>query len=70
MQLTFPTRLDPVVWSTDTSMTAQAEPLATAPTHVADNGVDVFTWSTDNPHLHARYRLEWRFRTKTDQEHP
>lgn len=70
VQLAFPTRLDPVVWGTETSMTAQAAPLATAPTHVADDGVDVFTWSTANPQLHARYRLEWRFRNETDQEHP
>ena len=70
VQLAFPTHLDPIVWGTETSMTAQAAPLATAPTHVADDGVDVFIWSTDNPQLHARYRLEWRFRTETDQEHP
>jgi hypothetical protein len=67
-EFAFPAHLDPVVWGTETSMTAQAAPLATAPTHVADDNVDVFTWSTDNPQLHARYRLEWRFRTETEQE--
>lgn len=28
----------------------------------------MFSWSTDEPPLHARYRLEWNFRAKTTKE--
>jgi peptide deformylase len=28
----------------------------------------VFTWSTDEPPLHARYRIEWKFRAPEDEE--
>jgi peptide deformylase len=37
-------------------------PLRTAIERHQEVGNDVFTWSTDDPPLHARYRLEWRFR--------
>ncbi|WP_239081304.1 peptide deformylase [Streptomyces coelicoflavus] len=70
VQLAFPTRLDPAAWGTVTSMTAEASPLHTAPTRTEENGVTVFTWSTSRPILHARYRLEWRFRAApTGHEH-
>jgi transcriptional regulator with XRE-family HTH domain len=70
VQLAFPRRLDAVVWGTETSMTAEAAPLATAMTHTVGDGLDTFTWSTETPQMHARYRLEWRFRAETDQENP
>ena len=61
----FPTALRPVVWGMETSMTAEAFPLRT-PTSTEEQGDrTTFTWSTDNPPLHARYRLEWKFK---DQE--
>lgn len=62
VQLAFPAAFDPVVWGTETSMTAEASPLRTPPLRTDEDGVRLFTWSTTQPALHARYRLEWRFR--------
>ncbi len=64
--LDFPTRLDPAVWGLHTSMTAESMPFATAiQVHRSDDRA-VYSWSTEDPPLHARYRLEWHFR---DGEH-
>jgi transcriptional regulator with XRE-family HTH domain len=66
--LSFPAGLDPAVWGTETSMTAFAAPFRTAIGRRRavddDDGREqaVFTWAIDRPALHARYRLEWRFR--------
>jgi peptide deformylase len=62
VRLVFPSRLQTMVWGTETTMTAEAFPLRTAIERTHDSDDDVFTWSTDDPPLHARYRLEWRFR--------
>jgi hypothetical protein len=66
VQLAFPARLDPVVWGTETSMTAEASPLRTPPVRSDEGAARVFTWSTAAPALHARYRLEWRFRARPE----
>ena len=50
-----------MVWGIETSLAAEALPFRTAIEHHQEDGQDVFTWSTDDPPLHARYRLEWRF---------
>src|SRR5687767_1233061 len=63
-RLLFPTELEPVVWGMETSMTAEAFPFRTAISHEQADGRDVFSWSTDDPPLHARYRLEWRFKAR------
>lgn len=72
VQLVFPVVLDPVVWGTETSMTAEASPLRTPPVRSDDGELRQFRWITTTPALHARYRLEWRFRARperdTDQE--
>jgi transcriptional regulator with XRE-family HTH domain len=72
VQLAFPAALDPVVWGTETSMTAEASPLRTPPIRSDRGELRQFTWITPTPSLHARYRLEWRFRARperdTDQE--
>jgi hypothetical protein len=44
-------------------MTTSALPLRTAIGRRDHNQQTVFEWATDHPPLHARYRLEWRFRT-------
>ncbi|WP_435245819.1 helix-turn-helix domain-containing protein [Streptomyces sp. NRRL F-5630] len=62
VELAFPADLDPAVWGTESSMTAEAAPLRTAPIRREEEGMRVFSWSTSTPALHARYRLEWRFR--------
>ncbi|MFD8964222.1 helix-turn-helix domain-containing protein [Streptomyces sp. NPDC059568] len=68
VQLAFPSGLDPVVWGTETSMTAEATPLRSAATRHDDGEICLFSWSTSAPALHARYRLEWRFRAKPEQD--
>jgi peptide deformylase len=61
VRLDFPADLSPAVWGVQTSLTAES-PLRTPVSHSEDDGRAVFEWSTDNPPMHARYRLEWRFR--------
>jgi len=68
VQLQFPAELDPAVWGMETSMTAEAYPFRTAIEQEERDGNRVFSWSTDNPPLHARYRLEWNFRVRRNQE--
>jgi peptide deformylase len=60
--LDFPTRLDPAVWGLYTSMTAESMPFDTAIRVNRNGDRTVYSWSTDDPPLHARYRLEWHFR--------
>jgi len=62
VDLDFPTDLDPVVWGTETTMTAAALPLRTAIRRAPGRDRCVYSWSTSEPPLHARYRLEWKFR--------
>ncbi|WP_280413439.1 helix-turn-helix domain-containing protein [Nocardia asiatica] len=64
--LAFPTALDPAVWGIETSMTADAKPLPTAPARHDDNDTAIFTWNTTRPPLHTRYRMEWRFRSSPE----
>lgn len=68
VDLDFPTELDPTVWGTETTMTAAALPLRTAVQRAQSDGRSMFSWSTDEPPLHARYRLEWNFRADKAQE--
>jgi peptide deformylase len=62
VRLDFPAALDPVVWGLHTSMTADALPFATAIDRRLTGDRTVFSWGTDDPTLHARYRMEWSFR--------
>ncbi|MFB6533153.1 hypothetical protein ACFCY8_03650 [Streptomyces noursei] len=68
VQLVFPADLDPAVWGTETSMTAEATPLRTPPVRSDDGDLRQFTWITTTPALHARYRLEWRFRARPEPD--
>ncbi|MFC5718692.1 hypothetical protein ACFP1Z_00670 [Streptomyces gamaensis] len=47
-------------------MTAEASPLRTAPVRRDETGTRVFSWTTSTRALHARYRLEWRFRARPE----
>lgn len=70
MTLALPARLEPFAWGIATSMSAEASPFHTPiARHDADDEV-VFTWSTDDPPLHARYRLEWKFRNPEEETPP
>jgi len=62
VQLDFPADLDPAVWGTETSMTAEAKPLPTAIQQRTEGGRQLHDWATESPALHTRFRLEWRFR--------
>jgi len=66
VRLDFPGDLDPAVWGLHTSMTAESMPFQTA-IHIHEAGDRrIYSWSTDDPPLHARYRLEWHFRSQLD----
>jgi len=49
-------------------MSAEQSPLRTPPLRTTEDGVQLFTWSTASPALHARYRLEWRFRARPEPD--
>lgn len=63
VSLAFPTDFQPTVWGTETSLSASFAPLRTPPTQVIDAEHTVYTWTTLDPPLHARYRMEWRLKT-------
>ena len=62
VRLDFPAALDPQVWGVETSLSAEEGPLRTPVDRHDEGDRAVFDWSTDDPPLNARYRLEWRFR--------
>lgn len=62
VRLDFPAELQPAVWGLHTSMTAESVPFRTSIRRQDTEDRQVFSWSTDDPPLHARYRLEWDFR--------
>lgn len=68
VHLEFPTALEPSVWGLQTSMTAEGQPFSTPITHQLTDRRHHYSWSTDHPPLHARYRLEWDFRGRSDHE--
>ncbi|MGH3601819.1 MAG: peptide deformylase [Pseudonocardiaceae bacterium] len=63
--LDFPAELGPSVWGMETSMSAEALPFRTPIARAEDGERTQFTWTTDDPPLHARYRIEWRFKQPT-----
>ncbi|MGC9669334.1 peptide deformylase [Planosporangium sp. 12N6] len=63
VRLSFPVALRPVVWGVETSLSAESVPLRTPIEQEVARERVVFSWTTDAPLLHARYRLEWRFRS-------
>jgi peptide deformylase len=60
--LDFPSGLDPAVWGMATSMTAEASPFRTPISREQRGDRVLFTWSTEDPPLHTRYRIGWKFR--------
>jgi peptide deformylase len=64
VRLDFPAELEPVVWGLHTSMTAESLPFRTAIDRVDVGDRRVFSWATQDPPLHARYRLEWDFKAR------
>ena len=68
MTLALPARLEPVVWGIATSMTVDASPFPTPIARQSKEDQVVFTWSTDDPPLNSRYRMEWKFMAPEDDE--
>lgn len=66
--LDFPVDLQPAVWGTETSMTAEATPFRTPIARDVEDDRVQFTWSTEEPPLHTRYRLEWKFKAPPKEE--
>jgi peptide deformylase len=62
VRLDFPAARRPVVWGVETSLTAEAGALRPPVTEGRERDRAVFGWSTEDPALNARFRLEWRFR--------
>ncbi|OLE21431.1 MAG: formylmethionine deformylase [Actinobacteria bacterium 13_1_20CM_3_71_11] len=62
VRLDFPADRVPVVWGVQTSLTAESA-LRTPVEHSGSGERVIFTWSTEHPPMHTRYRLEWRFRS-------
>ncbi|AJT62426.1 hypothetical protein T261_0737 [Streptomyces lydicus] len=68
VSLSFPAETRPAVWGTETSLSADAVPLRTAPQRIVQDDAVVFTWATLDPPLHSRYRLEWRLQEPHNEE--
>ena len=61
VELDFLASIDPTVWGLHTSATGDGMPLDTPITIKRDNDRAIYSWSTDQPRLHSRYTLEWKF---------
>ncbi|MGH3853420.1 MAG: peptide deformylase [Pseudonocardiaceae bacterium] len=70
VKLDFPTDLDPTVWGNCTSMAAESTPFQTPIYAQRVGDRKIYSWSTEDPPLHARYRLEWRFRNQPIEAPP
>jgi len=70
LTLDFPADLAPVVWGMETSMSAASSPFRTPISRKESDGRVLFAWSTDDPPLHARYRVEWKFKNPAGKEPP
>ncbi|MBB5830013.1 peptide deformylase [Micromonospora carbonacea] len=70
VRLDLPTALDPQVWGLETSLSAEEGPLRRPV--VRQNRADraIFDWATEDPPLNARYRLQWRFRSRPPDSDP
>lgn len=65
IKLDFPSELRPAVWGMETSMTAESSAFRTPIDRIEEGNRTLFMWSADDPDLHARYHVEWKFRTDT-----
>lgn len=65
VRLDLPVELDPHVWGVEISLSAEEGPLRTPVVRNDDSeGRARFEWSTEDPPLNARFRLEWRYRAQ------
>jgi peptide deformylase len=60
--LTFPAKLQPVVWGVATTTAAGASPFPTPIVRQQTGDEVMFTWSVEDPPLGSWYRVEWKFK--------
>jgi len=63
VQLDFPVAVGPHVWGKEKSLAHPNEyrPFPTKVRTRVDGTRKIYSWSTDDPPMHARFRMEWRF---------
>jgi peptide deformylase len=62
LAVVLPGEMQPVVWGMQTSMTAEATPFRTPFAREITDETVTFRWATDDPPLHGRFRVEWKFK--------
>lgn len=62
IRLDLPAPPGPQVWGVETSLSNGEAPLRTPVTRRSEAGRAIFEWETETPPVHARFRLQWRFR--------
>ncbi len=62
VQLDFPDAADPMLWGLQTTLTAERLPLQPPASRKSHHGRVIYSWTTERPPLHSRFRFEWRFR--------
>jgi peptide deformylase len=70
LRLDLPSALQPAVWGMETSMTAESSPFRTPFVRTENEDRVMFAWSIDDPALHARYRVEWKFKAPSEESEP
>ncbi|WP_320069040.1 peptide deformylase [Micromonospora sp. RTGN7] len=70
VRLDLPTALAPQVWGVETSLSAEEGPLRRPIIRQELDGRAIFDWATEDPPLNARYRLQWRFRSRPPETDP
>ncbi|WP_240051759.1 peptide deformylase [Pseudonocardia sp. EV170527-09] len=68
IKMDLPTALNPAVWGMETSMTAASSAFRTPIDRIEEGDRTHFVWSIDDPDMHARYRVEWKFRAGVESE--
>jgi len=63
VSLDLPAVRQPQVWGVETSLSTEEAPLRTPVARRSEGDRAVFEWETENPPVHSRYRLHWRFRS-------
>ncbi|GAA1394600.1 peptide deformylase [Catellatospora coxensis] len=62
LAVVLPAERQPVVWGMQTSMTAEASPFRTPFAREEAGDTVTYRWATDEPPLHGRFRVEWKFK--------
>ncbi|MGO1056707.1 peptide deformylase [Crossiella sp. CA198] len=66
--LDFPMDLSPAVWGKETTAAVYQMPFRTPIHRIVNGDRALYVWTTDDPPLDARYRLEWHFKADPEKE--